>query len=54
MVTWLGVYKEVLHNWIVNLGVVHVLQTFHWCFGYFLVGRLEIGKFLDNEIAYDD
>ena len=43
MVTWLGVYKEVVRNWIVNLGVVHVLQTFRWCLGYFLVGRLEIG-----------
>ena len=49
-----GGYKEVERNWIVNLSVVHVLQTFSWCFGYFLVGRLEIGKFLDNEIAYDE
>ena len=44
---------------IVNLSVVHVLQTFllvfwYLVFWYFLAGRSESGKFLDNKIAHDD
>ena len=39
---------------IVNLSVVHVLQTFLLVFWYFLAGRSESGRFLDNKIAHDD
>ena len=44
---------------IVNLSVVHMLQTFllvfwYLVFWYFLAGRSESGKFLDNKIAHDD
>ena len=39
---------------IVNLSVVHVLQTFLLVFWYFLAGRSESGKFLDNKIAHND
>ena len=41
---------------IVNLhvSVVHVLQTFLLVFWYFLAGRSESRRFLDNKIAHDD
>ena len=39
---------------IVNLSVVHVLQSFLLVFWYFLAGRSKRGRFLDNKIAHDD
>ena len=50
---WLGVYKRLCAFGIVNLSVVHVLQTFLLVW-YYLAGRSESGRFLDNKLAHDD
>ena len=49
-----GGIKKVVRIGIVNLSVVHVLQTFLLVFWYFLAGRSESGRFLDNKIAHED
>ena len=47
---WLGVYKRLCAFGIVNLSVVNVMQTFLLVW-YFLAGRSESRRFLDNKVS---